>query len=64
MEAYSDEVIGFCNYCHTEILRWEKWIIRDGKLYHDDKANNCNNQSQLFIDEWGDNVFEEEEWEK
>ncbi len=59
MEHY-DEVIGWCDYCHHEVLSYEKWRIRNGKLYHNDRANNCNNQSQIFIDDFGDNILAEE----
>jgi len=55
-----DNIIGYCAYCKCEVLNFEKYRIVNGELFHNDKANNCLNQSQLYIDIWGDNVFDEE----
>lgn len=60
MEHYSDDYIGICDYCHQEIYSYEKYRIHNGKLYHNDDANNCYKQSQTFIDDFGDNILNEE----
>ena len=50
----SDEMVGWCSYCKEAVYKWERFKIRDGQLFHDDEANNCYIQSQLFVDDFGE----------
>ncbi len=52
-EKYGVRIIGYCSYCKEPVYEHEKYRIKEGQLYHDDEANNCYIQSQLYVDDFG-----------
>ena len=56
----NENIIGYCTYCKEPVYCYEKFMINNSKVYHNDEANNCLNQSQLYVDDFGDFVFDEE----
>lgn len=39
MEIEDREVIGYCEYCHCEIYKGDKVIVKNGNMYHYDPYN-------------------------
>jgi len=54
MEEYGINIIGYCSYCKNAVYEFESYRITNGKLFHNDDANNCYHQSRLYIDDFGD----------
>jgi len=39
-------IIGWCDYCHSEIFPWDKYVIENGRLYHKE----CFKQKETYWD--------------